>query len=381
VYAAVSLVGGALAGYVGVIATGLASAAVVAVAVPSVTGRRLPVEVRRELYPLRVERGQIAVGLLTVVNASTRGQRLSARERCGDSDIPVGIGYLPPGGSTEVRYALPTSRRGVIEIGPLRWDRTDPLGLLVSRSAATGTATLRVHPVVHRFPLAAAARTSHGEQARTDLAPEGSITFHQLREYLPGDDLRRIHWRASAHRGELMVRQNIDVTPPSATVLLVTEPAAYPDPEEFEHAVEVAASAALGAVRAGHGVALWTTGGLRLTANGGADDAVALMDRLTEVRLTAGAGLAATAAAVEHGKRGGALVVAAGRVGAAELGAVHRAAGRFGVAVLVRCGAGVGTQPAGGRGRGLTVVEAATAAEACERWERLAGSLVTGVVR
>jgi uncharacterized protein (DUF58 family) len=239
-----------------------------------------------------------------------------------------------------------------------------------------------VHPVVYRFPLGAAARTPHGERARTDLAPEGSISFHQLREYLPGDDLRRIHWRASAHRGELMVRQNIDVTPPSATVLLATEPAAYPDPDDFEHAVEVAASAALGAVRAGHGVALWTTGGLRLTANGGADDAVALLDRLTEVGLTPGAGLAATAAALEHGRRGGALVVASGRVGAPDLDAVHRAAGRFGMAVLVRCGTGAEREPAGrDRGRGLTVVDATTAAEACERWERLAGSLLTGVVR
>ncbi|NUR24808.1 MAG: DUF58 domain-containing protein [Catenulispora sp.] len=270
-------------GYPAFASIGLAGLVVLAFVVP-LAARHAPVEIGREIYPVRVTRGEVAVGLLTVRNGSTAwGQRLSALERLGDRDIPVRIGQLPPRGAVEIRYPLPTHRRGVIEVGPLRWDRTDPLGLIGRRSALPGTATLHVHPAVHRFPLGAAARNAHGDQARTDLAPEGSLTFHTLRDYVPGDDLRRIHWRASAHRDVLMVRQFIDVTPPRSTVLLITDAELYASPDDFEEAVDVAASAAVGAIRSGEAVALWTTGGLRLTGNGGPEDAMLFLDRLSTV--------------------------------------------------------------------------------------------------
>ena len=373
-------------GYPTFAALGTAGIAALLAVVPS-AARRPPVELEREVYPLRVTRGEAAVGLLTVRNGSSiRGQRLAARERLGDLEIPVRIGQLPPHGAVEIRYALPTSRRGVIEVGPLQWDRTDPLGLLGRRTALPGTAALRVHPVVHRFPLDAAAQHSHGEQARTDLAPEGSITFHTLREYVPGDDLRRIHWRASAHRGELMVRQNIDVTPPRTTVVLVTDAELYADPEDFEHAVDVAASATLGAIRSGQPVALWTTSGLRLTGNGGAEEAAEFLDRLAAVEMSPerpdrpGGGFPGTVARLEHADRGGALVVAGGGPRAQDVAALSRAAGRFGVAVLARVGAATTERTAGGSSS-LTVLDASTAAELCDRWVRLAPALTRSVAR
>ena len=42
---------------------------------------------------------------------------------------------------------------------------------------------------------------------RVDGVPHGSITFDSLREYVVGDELRRVHWRTSARVGELMVRE------------------------------------------------------------------------------------------------------------------------------------------------------------------------------
>ena len=353
------------------------------------TARNAPLELNREVYPLRVARGEIAVGLLTVRNQSpTWGQRLSAQERVGRREIPVRIGQLPPHAAVEVRYELPTSRRGVIDVGPLRWDRTDPLGLVRRRSALPGTAVLYVHPAVHRFPLGTAAQNAQGEQARTDLALEGSITFHTLREYVPGDDLRRIHWRASAHRGELMVRQNIDVTPPKATIVLITDAALYANHDDFEHAVDVAASAAVGAVRAGQAVSLWTTGGLRLSANGAPEESMLFLDRLAAVTpLSAksgnrtGEGLRATLERLEHAERGGVLIVVGGHPQPGEIGALTRIAGRFGLAALARIGASDGQGAGSGRGgAGLSIIDAPTAAEICDRWERLAQAAARGGV-
>lgn len=371
-------------GYPAFAALGVGGLAVLAV-VP-LAARNAPIEVGREVYPRRVARGESAVGLLTVRNPTSRwGRRLSARERVGAREIPVRIGQLPPQGAVEIRYELPTDKRAVLTVGPLHWDRTDPLGLVGRRSALPGTAVLHVHPVVYRFPLGTAAQHAHGEQARTDLALEGSITFHTLREYVPGDDLRKIHWRASAHRGELMVRQNIDVTPPRATVVLITDAGLYADPDDFEQAVDVAASAALGAVREGQAVSLWTTGGLRLASLGGAEDSVLFLDRLAAVTLDradrssprsdrgdrgdrAAIGLADTVNRLEHSEPGGALIVVGGHPQPTEVAALSRLTGRFGVTVLARIGAA--GQSAGGTG--LTVLEAPTAAELCARWARLA---------
>jgi hypothetical protein len=284
----------------------------------------------------------------------------------------------------EIRYPLPTERRGVVEVGPLRWDRTDPLGLVGRRSALPGTATLHVHPAVHRFPLDAAARTAHGDRARTDLAPEGSLTFHTLRDYVPGDDLRRIHWRASAHRDALMVRQFIDVTPPRSTVLLITDAELYASPDDFEEAVDVAASAAVGAVRSGEAVALWTTGGLQLVGNGGPEDAMIFLDRLSTVGWDTtprdkrvGTGLAGTMDRLEHTDRGGTLIIAGGHPEIGELGGLSAIARHFGVAVLARIGRSEGLGP----GSGLTVIDAPTAVEVCEQWSRLAPTLSRGGAR
>ena len=75
------------------------------------------------------------------------------------------------------------------------------------------------------------------------------LAFHALREYVPGDDLRHVHWRSSAKAGELLVRQYHETRRGHVTVLVDARPASYPRPRDFELAVSVAASIALRAVR------------------------------------------------------------------------------------------------------------------------------------
>ena len=70
---------------------------------------------------------------------------------------------------------------------------------------------------------------------------EGTASFHQLREYVPGDDLRRIHWRSTAKTGDLLVKQMVDTTRPELVVVLDNRTSAI-GADDFEHAVEIAAS-------------------------------------------------------------------------------------------------------------------------------------------
>ena len=75
------------------------------------------------------------------------------------------------------------------------------------------------------------------------------LAFHALREYVPGDDLRHVHWRSSAKAGELLVRQYHETRRGHVTILLDPARSSYPRLRDFELAVSVAASIALRAVR------------------------------------------------------------------------------------------------------------------------------------
>ena len=118
-------------------------------------------------------------------------------------------------------YTVRGARRGVHSIGPLSVRSTDPFGL-ARRSTVFGERTLvTVAPAIVDLP------------PLTDFAGEAGGTLHtttnQLgqgadnlvaRPYVPGDSMRRIHWRATAHRDELMVRQEEQESTPEASVVI-----------------------------------------------------------------------------------------------------------------------------------------------------------------
>jgi uncharacterized protein (DUF58 family) len=269
--------------------------------------------VARDVEPERVTRGESCTQTLVVHNGSRlRAATLIAQDLCGRERVAVPLIRLRPGREHSVAYPVSTARRGVVRVGPLTVTRRDPLGLLGVAGTHGGTARVWVHPRSH--PLTAVpvgvARSLDG---RIDRVPHGSITFDALREYVIGDELRRVHWRTTARVGELMVREYVDTSLPRLVVLLDDRVGAYPVAEGFEEACEAAASVLLAAVREDLAVELLlvtasstsdgssTVGGSSAT---GADDhtavgpagarrvdAAPLLDRLAEAQLRPGGDL------------------------------------------------------------------------------------------
>jgi uncharacterized protein (DUF58 family) len=94
------------------------------------TAPRPKLEVRREVTPLKVPRGDAAVAVLQVRNLG--GWALSglrARDRFGAGEQTVDLPRLPRRALRTVSYPLPTDERGEIPVGPLLLIRADPLGL------------------------------------------------------------------------------------------------------------------------------------------------------------------------------------------------------------------------------------------------------------
>lgn len=153
-------------------------------------------------------------------------------------------------------YRVRATRRGRWRLGPLEVRRTDPLGLASAVGPLGRTALLAVRPRVWPLSGLPPAGTS-------DLDTAASGTRHPsaddaaLREYSPGDDLRRVHWASSARRGGLVVRQDERSARRVATVLLDLPI----DRAATERAVELAASVATALHRAGHPVTLLTAQG------------------------------------------------------------------------------------------------------------------------
>src|SRR6185312_1793532 len=107
-------------------------------------------EVTRTAEPDRVARGEPARMTLTVRNASRlRAASLIATDRCGSRNVPVPLLRLRPGRDTTEHYPVPTDRRGVVPVGPLRVTRGDPLGLVTLSRSYGGTTAVWVHPRIH----------------------------------------------------------------------------------------------------------------------------------------------------------------------------------------------------------------------------------------
>jgi uncharacterized protein (DUF58 family) len=136
-----------------------------------------------------------------------------------------------------------------------------------------------------------------------------------------------------------MVRELIDAGQPRTTLVLDTTPAAYPDPDDFELAVDVAASVTVSAARRGFPVVLASTAAT-FTHPGGRAGCDAVLGRLSLIGPVEG-DLSTVVAGVRPGTAGGCLVLV---TGATELGpGLAETRSRFDRMVLVRVGAASGT--------------------------------------
>ncbi len=94
--------------------------------------------------------------------------------------------------------------RGVYTFGPAHLRSGDPFGWLVREERILLRETLLVYPLVapiesFGFP----ARHPFGERATPRRLLEDPLRVAGVREYVSGDDPRRIHWKATARAGEL----------------------------------------------------------------------------------------------------------------------------------------------------------------------------------
>ena len=215
--------------------------------------------VSHELLEPRVTVGDEAIIHLTVLNPTGR-PLLPAR-----MEMPVGPGTavfaVPTLRSAAVHergFVLPTARRGVVTVGPVVSVSADPVGLLRRERTRTRAQLVHVHPRTVRVGSSLHGLMRDVEGAVTQELSSSDVSFHALRDYVPGDDRRNVHWRTTAHTGRLMVRQFEETHRSSLLILLDCLIEDYEVEEDFETAVSVACSLALDAISDGREATLAT---------------------------------------------------------------------------------------------------------------------------
>jgi uncharacterized protein (DUF58 family) len=318
--------------------------------------------VERVAEPDRVARGEPAAITLTIRNSSRlRAATLIAVDRCGPSTVDVPLLRLRPGRDTSTGYPVPTHRRGLVPVGPLGVTRSDPLGLITLTRTYGGTTVVRVHPRIHLLRAVPAGLT-RSLDGNADKVPQGTITFDSLREYVHGDEPRRIHWRSSAKVGELMVREQLDTAEPTLVVLLDDRAAAHPgDGETFEHACEAAASVVTAAARESLPVSLHLVS---------APAAGPFLDVLTEVTLGAG-DLEATLRRLRSQRLGDTLIYLTGPGGRDDIGLVSSLRGAYPIVIAGLFG-DRDAAPESSADR-MIVIEAADGEEFAAAWDGVRG--------
>lgn len=155
---------------------------------------------------------------------------------------------MVPGDTRELSYDICSQVRGRFTLGPLTLRSGDAYGLATNTALLPGSTEILVLP---RFEV-----LGRGRPHASGIGAEGSIphmvALHgdddvAVRNYREGDDLRRIHWPATAHRSELMVRQEDHPARRRAIIVLDSRATGHEGSGttgSFEWAITAAASVA-----------------------------------------------------------------------------------------------------------------------------------------
>jgi uncharacterized protein (DUF58 family) len=169
---------------------------------------------------------------------------------------------LRPGGGVRLRYTLVGAARGRYRIGPARATLRDPFGLAERRVNFSHASEVVVYPELWRLPSAIPRIGRRGATSTGAPRPvPAGGEFANVREYIRGDDLRRVHWKVTARRGQLMVRQEETPEETEATLVLDVRRQVHAGigaTSTFEQAVSAAASAARELTTRGYAIRLVT---------------------------------------------------------------------------------------------------------------------------
>ncbi len=243
--------------------------------------RRLRCHVEIDVPLKRVAVGEDIAGTVIVDSDPDKALRsIQLRLAAGPHILTLWTPRLKAGQRHSEPFIISTSKRGVLNVGPVEAVHADALGMARRVKSRSSEVEVFVHPKTIRMTGAAVGYLRDIEGISTQDLSSSDVSFRALRDYAPGDDRRMIHWRTSARIGRLMIRQFEETRRAHLLIVFDLDVMSWRDDDEFEDAVSAVASLARGALDESVMVAVVTQEGMLNTAT-----ALRALDSLTEVML------------------------------------------------------------------------------------------------
>jgi uncharacterized protein (DUF58 family) len=256
-----------------------------------VAGRRtLPVEGTRSDGRPRLREGE-TVTMEVELTASRRLSTFILEERVPEAlgeAARVSVASLDGGQSVNHAYQLTCKRRGVYQLGPLVAKWGDPLGLTQREVVLAEPFELLVHPSIEHVQDRPLTRLFEDPPIRPPVSkpwPQG-LEFYGMHQYTPGDDIRRVVWRAYARTGQLLVREAEQGITDKITILLDVDGRNHSKgdvSESLEAGIRAAASLGVRHLREGYSVTLEGNSRRLLPPARGGNSQMMLLDALARV--------------------------------------------------------------------------------------------------
>jgi uncharacterized protein (DUF58 family) len=330
---------GRILGVLELFVVGAAAGALVVFSMIVVQLARLRLSVERTVSPPRVYAGNPSRVELALRN---EGDRTTPVLRVfdpvtGTRGADLLVSPLERESVARAAYRLPTDRRGIVQIGPLEVSVSDPFGLASTATVAAPITELTVFP--HIDDIVAIPHTTgddpHAGADHPSALGRSGEDFYALRPYVVGDDLRRVHWKATARRDELTVRQDELPWQGRVTVLLDVRRSAHTR-ESLELAISAAASIITASWRRRDLLRLVTSDGMDFGFAAGTAHAEALMEFLATVHATAGGTLRGAVDTLGLAGNNGAIVAIVANISDQEMAGLMRLRGRFATTTVVQ---------------------------------------------
>jgi uncharacterized protein (DUF58 family) len=257
---------------------------------------RVGLHAQRQINPPRTPVGGRAEVTLHITSTG----RLPTGGLLVSDGVPYSLGgkprfvieHLPRHTGTRLRYHVQPMLRGIQQLGPLKATITDPFGLAeFERELAHTTRLIVVPRVVRLVGVPSGSGLGSGDDGSVRLNAGQGEDDAIVRPYRQGDDLRKVHWRSTAKRDEMMVRVEERPWRGGTTVLLDHRAPAHRgtgSSSSLEWAVSFAASICLHLHRYGQRIRLVTeSGGLIVRDSGdGLHNDHAVLDGLAALTAT-----------------------------------------------------------------------------------------------
>ncbi len=169
-------------------------------------------------------------------------------------------GRIPPGGRVEMDWIYTPPSRGLETLSLAGVQSKYPFGFLKKSIEGTYEREIIVWPPRIEYSFSPSTTQESRRSGNWKSRAGAGSELINLREYRPGDPLRMVHWKASARRRKLLVRETAEEGEAAFTLILSSRASQWQDARQFERLCAFVATLAEDLFMEGKLAGVWLNG-------------------------------------------------------------------------------------------------------------------------